>query len=269
MPSQIGTAVSELLVRHFLKFVLLWVIIILGLAAAFAVTFIMMLIIFHDHQHDECDVPLRIFVWVVITSIAYYNSLHFIIQRYLGYRTDIDTQIPERVVRYGLFCQCCNLLLYITGLVFLAEAKSCQKTAPQLYKAVNLFVSIAVSFSVVCTVNSMYVAIFMYLVRTGHVTTSDAAPQAIKMCRVVPLEEILPERQSNDEEGKDLPECPICMEVSKNLSVSFEQFVIYLFHTNLYLIYSRKSLPRHLMIRRRFDEHRAITIFTANAWRVG
>jgi hypothetical protein len=96
--------VREVLREHYLCFVLIWLLLVLGLAIATFVTFIEMLIVFRKHHADECDVPLDIFVWINIVTFFYHNTLHLCIQRWLGYDPSMynsDDPIPEAVARYG------------------------------------------------------------------------------------------------------------------------------------------------------------------------
>ena len=112
-----------------------------------------------------------------------------------------------------------SFLICILGVVLVSEAKTCQETAPQLYRAVWRFTWTAFALALACLVTSVSTAIFVYLMRHGHLSTSAAAPQAIQRCRVVKYkpprseeDEALLASDGEDPNGEAEATCPICME---------------------------------------------------------
>ena len=84
-----------------------------------------------------------------------------------------------------MFVQVWSFLICVAGIILVSEAETCQETAPQLYRAVSRFAWTAFILAIACLITSVSTAIFIYLMRHGHLTTSDAAPQAIERCRII------------------------------------------------------------------------------------
>ena len=107
-----------------------------------------------------------------------------------------------------MFVQVWSFLICVVGIILVSEAETCQETAPQLYRAVSRFAWTAFILAIACLITSVSTAIFIYLMRHGHLTTSDAAPQAIERCRIIKQgDELL------QEEDGEAASCPICMDV--------------------------------------------------------
>jgi len=110
-----------------------------------------------------------------------------------------------------------SFLLCIYGVVIVSEAETCQETAPELYKATARFAWTGFALAIACIITSLSTAIFVMLMRTGAITTSDAAPQGtLDLCRVVQVGDVGSPEDSKllapDDDG-EAQTCPICMEV--------------------------------------------------------
>jgi hypothetical protein len=126
-----------------------------------------------------------------------------------------DEPIPEAVARYEAFVQFWSFLLCIAGVVLICEADTCKATAPQLYKASARFAWMGFALAIACIITSLSTAIFVVLMRTGALTTSDAAPSGtLDLCRVVKVDKPSAGDQqllAPDPSG-EAQTCPICME---------------------------------------------------------
>ena len=75
-----------------------------------------------------------------------------------------------------------SFLLCIYGVVIVSEAETCQETAPELYKATARFAWTGFALAIACIITSLSTAIFVMLMRTGAITTSDAAASPSSRC---------------------------------------------------------------------------------------
>jgi hypothetical protein len=150
---------------------------------------------------------------------VYHNTMHLCIQRWLGYDPTMynsDEPIPEAVARYEAFVQFWSFLLCIAGVVLVCEAKTCSDTAPELFGATARFAWVGFALAIACIATSLSTAIFVVLMRSGALTTSNAAPTGtLNVCRVVQTDIPSPEDEellAPDQDG-EAQTCPICMEI--------------------------------------------------------
>jgi hypothetical protein len=98
-----------------------------------------------------------------------------------------------------------------------SEARTCQKTAPELYRSVARFAWTGFVLALACIITSMSTAIFVMLVRRGALSTSNAAPTGtLDLCKVVNTAETASKEDKAllaPDENDEPQSCPICMEV--------------------------------------------------------
>ena len=133
------------------------------------------------------------------------------IVRFLGYNImehDLEDPIPIAVARWAVFTQSITFLISIFGVMAVSEANQCPDTVPKFFDAASLFVWVSLAYSITCLVNNVSTAAFVFLMRNGHLSTKDAAPQVIELCRLITAgDEAL-----KVEDGEEAATCPICME---------------------------------------------------------
>lgn len=219
---------EEVFMQHFHRWILAFSLIVCLATPAMVSLLVWLVISYLEYRNVDCDVPLRLWVYVVCVIVAFNSTVNrptptgSCVQRVLcrWSRDPHDPQpMPLRVRAYNLiitvfvFAWNCAGLHWISTDSSNGQYPSCREAAPTLYVSVKVYAAFNLAVTVFMYVNMFgFAQLLRVFMRRGLLHTSQAAPSGS-------LEKNTEVAKMSDAALAENPTCPVCLEEFEEASV--------------------------------------------------
>lgn len=169
-------------------------------------------------QNQDCDVPLRVWFYVVVANIIYHlnvggRSIHrLVIRCFCCYEAPGHgfEPPPTRVRTYHMLMTVFVFVWHCVGLNYVRISTACSATAPNLYKASYLFAAFNVVFTIFTTISTFGLShMLASLLRRGLLPTSMISADRKAPEGTMDLQETITYEPAV---FRDSTQCPMCLE---------------------------------------------------------
>lgn len=214
---------NEVLLAHFHRWIVLFSIVVCIATPAMIALLVWLVVSYLETRHVECDVPLRIWVYVICFIVGFNATVNrpsttgSCVQRVLCRWTRDAARsqpMPWRVRLYNVSCtlfvaawNCLGLYwVIVDGTYHGGELPACRTAAPQLHRAVKAYAACNLAVTMFMYLNMFGIFHFLRMaLRQGLLHTSQAAPKGS-------LEKSTAEANMDDELLVESPQCSICLD---------------------------------------------------------
>jgi len=198
--------------RHFMRWLVLFGLVMLLMVPTMLGLLIWLLIEFFKYSDVECDAPLETYVYGVL-AVIWLQFLNSGVQRFIcQYVSDPDNPaaVPLRVKVYNFGLSLFTFFWHCLALYWIISddqnERPCKEFANPLYEASKVYAAMSVTSTMFVAVNMVGVSTLLRIaLRNGLLTTSNAAPPGAIDANTSAV-------AIDDSELEALCACPICME---------------------------------------------------------
>lgn len=200
----------EVLSTNFTRWVIVFSLMLFIMLPVMLGLFVWLIISYLRESDQDCDVPLREWVWVVVSNILYHTnlcgagSMHTLILKHI-FRYDPQGTTPSKwyVKVYNVLVTMLIFVWHCVGLHWVRISVTCEEKSPNLFSSIKVFAAFSVVFNIFVYINTVGLyTIMMFMLRNGMLSADTAAPAGTLDDQAVVKYE--PELFS------DIKECCIC-----------------------------------------------------------
>eukprot|EP00927_Polykrikos_kofoidii_P018655 TRINITY_DN1866_c0_g2_i2.p1 TRINITY_DN1866_c0_g2~~TRINITY_DN1866_c0_g2_i2.p1 ORF type:complete len:335 (-),score=33.08 TRINITY_DN1866_c0_g2_i2:393-1397(-) len=176
---------QEMLSANFTRWVIIFSLALLIMLPVMVALFVWLIVSYMRENNTKCDVPLREWVVVVCSNIAYhtnlcgFGSVHTLVLKHI-FKHDPRGATPSKwyVKAYNLLVTILIFVWHCVGLHWVRTSDTCEDKSPYLFSSVKVFAAFSVVFNIFVYINTVGLyTIMMFMLRNGLLHSDRAAPE--------------------------------------------------------------------------------------------